>query len=380
MQRRSSILLIANWDSDVGYAWWLMESYWAAIAQHYAEDYRVLLAYPSISRIPDVIDKAPIECHSINFRNTDATSLKVQRSFIKQHNVKVMYFSDGAMVSPAYAFYRLCGVTHIINHDHTPGERSLPPQWKRAIKKLVNHLPGCYADGVFSATEYVRERHVTINAIPEHRCFTVQNGLPAAEEVTACNLKQVFGIPEDRCVVVTTGRANRYKGIDFAIRVVARTIQEHQQAQLHYLFCGDGPDLEAFRQEAEALGIKDHVSLPGRLNNIAEVLAAADCAFHPSSGEVGYSMSILEYMQAGLPVVVPDNPSVCGATRHEIDGLHYIERDEASAARALLQLVSDAARRSRYGSEARQRVNSEFSLAHGHQQLLAGMDAVIGRG
>ncbi len=379
MQRPASILLVANWDSDVGYAWWLMESYWAAIAQHYADDYRVLLAYPSISRIPEVIENAPIECHTINFRSTDAAALRAQRAFIKQHNVTVMYLSDAPMVSPAYAFYRLCGVKRIINHDHTPGERSLPPAWKRLAKTLINRIPGIYADGVFAATEYVRQRHITVNAIPEYRCFTVQNGLPKAVDVEACDLKQAFGIPKDRCVVVTTGRANRYKGIDFAIRVMAKTIQDHQQDDLHYLFCGDGPDLDMFRAEVAALGIEDHVSMPGRLSNIPAVLRAADCAFHPSSGEVGYSMSILEYMQAGLPVLVPDNPSVCGATRHQVDGLHYRERDETSAVEALLQLVSSPELRQQYGDQARDRVNSEFSLAGGHQQLLAGMDAVINR-
>lgn len=379
MQRSASILLVANWDSDVGYAWWLMESYWAAIAHHYADQYRILLAYPSISTVPTVIKNAPIECHRINFRDTDAASLRAQAAFIKQHKVKALYLSDGPMVSLAYALYRLSGVRHIINHDHTPGERCPPAGWKLALKKLLNRFPGCYADGVFAATEYVRQRHLSVTAIPEQRCFTVQNGLPEAGEIAACDLTQQFGIPDDRCVVVTTGRANRYKGIDFAIRVVAQTIHQHHQTKLHYLFCGDGPDLEAFRAEVESLGIADHVSMPGRLNNIPEVLKAADCAFHPSSGEVGYSMSILEYMQASLPVLVPDNPSVCGATRHEIDGLHYRERDESAAAEALNQLVNDPELRSRYGSEAQQRVNSEFSLARGHRQLLAGMDAVIKR-
>lgn len=379
MQSPPSILLVANWDSDVGYAWWLMESYWAAIAEHYAGDYRILLAYPSISRIPEVIEKAPIECLEISFRNTDRASLKQQSQFIRQHQVKLMYFSDAAMVSPAYAYYRLFGVNHIINHDHTPGERSAPAPWKLAIKKLLNRVPGFYADGVLAATDYVRQRHLKVNGIPAQRCFTVQNGLRASEAVEACDLNEMFGIPEDRCVVVTTGRANRYKGIDFAIRVIAKSIKEHDQNKLHYLFCGDGPDLEAFRKEAQALGIADHVSLPGRLSNIPQILKAADCAFHPSSGEVGYSMSILEYMQAGLPVLVPDNPSVCGATRHEVDGLHYRERDEAAAAQALKRLVSDEQMRSEYGSEALRRVNSEFTLARGHQQLLSAIDALIAR-
>lgn len=31
----SHILLVANWESDVGYAWWLMENFWATIAQYY---------------------------------------------------------------------------------------------------------------------------------------------------------------------------------------------------------------------------------------------------------------------------------------------------------------------------------------------------------
>lgn len=56
-----AILLVANFSSDVGYAWWLMENFWVTIARHYhGHGKRSILIYPRISAVPKAVAaKAP---------------------------------------------------------------------------------------------------------------------------------------------------------------------------------------------------------------------------------------------------------------------------------------------------------------------------------
>ncbi len=118
---KPGLLLVANWDSDVGYAWWLMESYWAALAEDYQTQMTAILAYPSISKLPEVIEKAPVSPMVVDFSRFSPGLLWTQLRFLRRHRIQVMYLSDRAPRHWIYLLYRLAGVRRILVHDHTPG-------------------------------------------------------------------------------------------------------------------------------------------------------------------------------------------------------------------------------------------------------------------
>src|SRR6056297_2127090 len=94
MKSRPALLLVANYDSDVGYAWWLMESFWVKLAEHYSPSNRVILAYPSISQLPQAIADAPLETVEQDFRGTHPGQVLKQCRFLRRHCVRAVYFSD----------------------------------------------------------------------------------------------------------------------------------------------------------------------------------------------------------------------------------------------------------------------------------------------
>ena len=98
---------------------------------------------------------------------------------------------------------------------------------------------------------------------------------------------------------------------------------------------------------------------------------------HPSGAEVGYSLAILEYLRAGLPTVVPDNKSVCGATTDEVDGLVYREGDADDAAEKFQALLGNEKVRRRMADTARARVEKDYRLEVTHRELLAAMKATL---
>jgi len=375
-----SVLLVGNWDSSVGYAWWLMESFWVRLAERYRADHRVLLAYPSISTLSPTIQAAPLEAAALDFRSKSIPALLGQCRFLRRHRVRLMYLSDWGTWSWRYLLFRLCGVRRIVVHDHTPGERTRPRGVKKWLKLAVNRLPWLAADGAIGATDYVRDRLVEVSGFPARRCFSAPNGLPADSEPelkTPAPIRDLFSIPPDRAVMVMTGRANRYKNVQFVIECMAE-LRKQGRRDLHFLFIGDGPDLEAFTAQADGSGVADFCSFPGRREDVPQVLQACDFAIHPSSGEVGYSLSILEYMQAGLPVLVPDNPSVSGATDDGRTGLVFRRNDRPSAVMAITRLLDEPEPRKAMGEEARHQVHKRFRLEETHRALMAAFDSIDG--
>lgn len=373
---KPGLLMTANWDSNVGYAWWLMESFWIVLAEQYGKQFAPLLAYPSISKIPSAIAQSEINVSICDFSRFDLSVLFAQLRYLHRHKVKVIYLSDKPSWHWIYFLYRVVGVKRIVVHDHTPGLRKIPSGLKKIAKRIINSLPLVTADACIGATRFLQKRYVEVACVSAKKCFVAPNGIPL-RHVDPANIHDAFSVPAERSVIVTAARAHHYKGVKFALEALATLAKERPDLDWHYIFMGDGPHLHDFIAIAAQLDISDRVSFPGRVDGVLGYFASACFAFHPSSGEVGYSLSILEYMWAGLPVVVPDNPSVCGATKENKTGLIYAEANVEAAVAALAQLLDNPEATQQMGLTAKRCVEEEFSIAVTHHQLIQIFDKVM---
>lgn len=376
---RKSILCVANWDSNVGYAWWLMESFWLVIDHKYGDEYKVVLAYPSISLLPDQINDSRIIVEEFDFNDKGLIQTFANIWYLLKNNVRYIYFTDRRFISLRYFIYRLVGVKGIIVHDHTPGLRTPPGRLKKLFKCMLARLPWVSADLVIGATEFVKNRNIEIACLPKDKCVSAPNGVPVLEKSKEfyVDLHNEFEIPEKNLIIVSVGRVSLYKGIDFSLEVIRYLVYEKKVKNLRYIYFGDGPDLEICKDISVEKKIEEYVIFAGRKDNLANYLPSCDIGFHASRGEVGYSLSILEFMRASLPVVVPDNPSVCEATTHGETGLIYKDLDVLSAANALECLIENEEIRMAMKTSSLERVNKMYSLDECHKVFVRHMDGVL---
>lgn len=337
-----NILLVANWESNVGYAWWLMENFWTTISSHFEKQgTNSYLMYPKITQIPNSIADSNITTYECDFHNRSLTNINKICTFIRTNNIKFIYLSD----SPAYSFFyiilKLCGVKKIVIHDHTPGERTKPPTWLRLIKTIIHLIPLYTADHFIAVTDFVLNRFIQISCLPQRKCSVASNGIKPIN-LNNANLNymyDIFPIPRDRKIVITTGRASYYKGIDFFIECANELVNKQNLKKLHFIFCGNGPDLRDFKDLAKKLGVENHFTFAGKRNDIQKILPCCHIGFHAATGEVGYSLSILEYMSAGLVTIVPETPSTSLATTHLKNGLTYPYRNLLGATNTIKQAL-----------------------------------------
>ena len=377
-KKKPGILCVANWKSDVGYAWWLMESYWVRISEVFKDSHTTFLAYPEINAVPQHIEDSEIRYFQHTFRPESFIDIRRNTALIKKHNIQVLYLSDYGVSSIAYAMYRAAGVKKIIVHDHTPGLRTKATGLKKHLKTIKANFPLARADAAFGATSFVTRRLTETACFSEARCYTIQNGILPFECAPPDDgrLRRLFSGSRNK-VIVTAARANKYKGIDFALEVIAELVHSHHITDISYLLCGDGPDLENFRQQAKSLDISQYCHFPGRVDKASEILCHCYLGFQPAKGEVGYSLSILEYMYAGLPVVVPNNPSVCEATTHGQTGAVYEEGNVQEAASAIAHYLTDSDEQVRQGRNARETIEQSYTLASTHSAFDKAIKQVI---
>jgi glycosyltransferase involved in cell wall biosynthesis len=294
----NKILCVGNWESDVGYAWWLMERFWEAIATKYPG--QVTISWKRLNAIPPRLQQTDARFVEYDF-DVHRPDLA---DFVRSHGFTHIYLTDQPYYCLAYAKLRMAGIKSIIVHDHAPGDRTRPTGVKRLAKQLAGRFRPCAADAYIAVSNFVLNRFSEIAQLPKARCHLAQNGIDISIDEPAVDIRAELGIPPDALLVVSSSRATKYKRIDHIIQAAAAV-------PAYFIHCGDGPDLPEFQRQIQQLGLSGRFFLLGRRTDVPGILKSADIAVHASTGEAA-CLALLEFLRAGLPIVLPDTPSVSG--------------------------------------------------------------------
>lgn len=368
----NNILLVANWKSDVGYAWWLMENFWVQISRVADQaNTQCYLIYPVLSGLPDTVRSSSIISSEIDYSDNSLKGLTSLIKFIKNNNICCIYLTDKPYFSAKYLLFRLFGVRKIIVHDHAPGQRDRPTGIKKLVKHSINSLPAVTADAMIAVSNYVKERHLYSSCIPQEKSYVAKNGIVPIGKRMESHPPSIneFNFPSNAIIVFTSGRANIYKRIDFIIECANDLINKKQINNIYFLYCGDGPNMLELKALCDNFHLKDKFIFAGARNDVRELAKQCHIGIQASRGE-GCSLSILEYMSAGLATVLPDNPSVCASITDYETGLVYKDTDLSSATEALCRLIEDEELRKRLGSNAERKIQSDYNLADTNKEFI----------
>ena len=361
---KGNILLVGNYPSGTPYAWWLMEHFWSLLAGYFVTHGRkAFVAYPEITELSEAVQSAPVTPIELKLPWANADERKKTLEFITENNISAIYFTDQSYLSYQYALLRMNGVKTIVVHDHTPGDRPPVKGVRGLLKACRNLVPFVTADWVLCVSELMRQRNLHNGRIPSSKSIVVQNGITPVKVTfgQGSELRESIGLTSDSFAVITTGRANAYKRFDFIIDCANHLNRIAPESKAVFILAGDGPAMSLLKEQVERLNIQKRVRLLGFRDDIPQLLNTADIAFHAAMGE-GFSLSIIEYMSAGLPVLVPDLPSVSQATDNGVTGFIYPLEDKTTVINYILELESSEDSRASIGRAAKNKADNEYSL------------------
>jgi len=110
--------------------------------------------------------------------------------------------------------------------------------------------------------------------------------------------RKELGIPVDSIVIVSVGELNKNKNHEVIIKALAKI----NNPDIHYIICGKGPLKDYLMKLSKELHIDQNVHILGYRKDVIEILKSSDIFAFPSIRE-GLSVSMMEAMAAGLPVV-----------------------------------------------------------------------------
>lgn len=177
-------------------------------------------------------------------------------------------------------------------------------------------------------------------------------------------------------VVLSVGNLSHEKRPDLLLEAFALVRSQDADAVLWVV--GGGPLRGALEAQAEHLGIRSAVRFAGVRPDIGSLMAAAD-VFALTSDTEGIPAVVLEAGYQRLPVVATRVGGLPECILDGETGLLVERRDVEHIARALTQLLLDAARRKLMGEHARRHVASRFTMDTIAEQYLDYYRALVER-
>ena len=277
-------------------------------------------------------------------------------TMLREKRIDIIHSHNGCSSYAALAG-RLAGVKGIIHTDHG----RLVPDKKTAIleDRLSSYLMNRFIGVSTELTEYLRS---TVK-ISNKKLLTIINGVnnqafrprSIAERNT---LKSRLGFNENDRIVGTVCRLDPIKNLAFMISCMPAIIRRVPTAKL--VIVGEGPIKISLIQQADALGISSSVQFLGLRRDTENLMPVFDVYACTSLSE-GTSMTILEAMSCGLPIVAS---AVGGNVRlvDDANGFLFPQSDTERFIDAIVKLFRDETVRLVMGKRSRERVERDFSL------------------
>jgi glycosyltransferase involved in cell wall biosynthesis len=262
----------------------------------------------------------------------------------RRERIDVVHTHDERPLLYGAAAARLARVPRVVHTRH--GQKARNTRRQVVLFRLAASLAdrvACVSDD--AATLTLRE------GVAPRRVRTVRNGIDLA--------RFAYTGPAPDGPVVTVARLSPEKDVATLVRAAAVAVREMLSFRLEV--AGDGVCMPALRQLTAELGLEEHVRFHGEVRDIPALLGRARLFVLPSVEE-GISLTLLEAMARGLPVVatrIGGNPEVVadGET-----GLIVPAREPEIMARAMLQLLNDPEKGRRMGQAGRLRVETHFDV------------------
>ena len=231
--------------------------------------------------------------------------------------------------------------TAVYHTVHTSGmyynPKTFSDYFKLRIEKLVL---GILKPNLISISEIIHENNQRLFKNQSKSIQYIPNGvdLEIFDKNKYALLPEDFGAKNDDIILTYVARFCWGKNHITLLKALKIILETNSNVRL--LLAGEGDtrkEIEAFISENN---LQRNVILLGSISNIAELLSISTIAVFPSEFE-GFTLTLIEKMAMGLPVVASNNDIFTRLICHKENGMLFSMFDENDLATCVLELLDD---------------------------------------
>jgi len=233
---------------------------------------------------------------------------------------------------------------------------------------FVQKIGTMFCDTIVTpSVEMCRDYAKTIG-IKDKKITVIHNGVDTKlfSPATESNLRRTFGFKNDEIVFGCVARLDPVKNFPGLIHAFDTSLKKGIPAKL--LIVGDGPLMPELRLQVDSLGREKDIILTGARTDVAECLRTMDIYVQASFYE-GFSMTILEAMSSGLPILAYNVGGTHEMVEDGVNGVLLPPEEESNfLTQAMIELANDKHKRTKMGKNARTTIEEAFSLSEMNRQ------------
>ena len=179
-----------------------------------------------------------------------------------------------------------------------------------------------------------------------------------------------YGIPPDAFVFGMLCRLSHEKGVDNALRALARLNAKHPDRSFYLVVAGEGSELDMLKALADQLGVQNRVKFVGFVKTPAAMLSAYDVILFSSRVE-GLPLGLLQGMAAGCIPIATRISGMPEAVHSPEVGWVVSPDDPAALSDAMNAVLTlDVQKRLEMRQRVIRRVQDSFDLAECNRRIV----------
>ena len=240
---------------------------------------------------------------------------------------------------------RLAGVPVVVNTRH--GQRA-GHGWKSSMPfRWASHL----VDRIITVSDDAANLCIHSDRVNPRKVQRIWNGIDLSDFR--------FSGPVNKPIAISVARLSAEKDFPTLLSAVSRVLKAVPEFRLQIV--GNGPERDQLQALTRELGIEQAVEFLGERTDVPDLLSQAGF-FISSSRTEGISLTLLEAMAVGLPVVataVGGNPEIIVP---DLTGYLVPAADPESLANAVIRLCGEPGSWLQMGEQGRLRVAEHFDV------------------
>jgi glycosyltransferase involved in cell wall biosynthesis len=282
---------------------------------------------------------------------------------LRKHRPQAFVYAFNGVIRCFPWLARLAGCKQIFFNDH-----SSRPQGQVAVplglsKRIVGRIITSPLIAIVSVSDFTRRTGDALG-VTSVRNIVVKNGVEIHEMDLRrrVEFRRRYGISNKDLVITQVCWMVKEKGVEAMLHAAAALLRK--RPGVHFLFVGEGPDLEEYKNLAKELGIESAVTFTGMIGNPTGmgVFDASDIYCQPSLWQEACPLAVLEAMSARLPVIASNTGGLPELIENNRSGIIVSGDDSKEICAALERLLGDADLRRRMGEASYRLILKEHRI------------------
>lgn len=234
----------------------------------------------------------------------DLTGLFALYRFFRQNRYDLVHTHTSKAGFVGRIAARLAGIPAVVHTAHSFSFHEESTWLERSVYVLLERIAARFCDTIVTVSNYHRAWALKLNIAEPSRIVAIPNGVadrPAIPTDTRARIRQACSVTPDELLILVAGRLAAGKGLEYLIDALPQVAAQTKK-QFRVVLAGDGPLRSELETRVKAKQLDNIVTFLGFRDDVQDLLTACDAVAMPSLHE-GMSMSLLEAMAAGKPIV-----------------------------------------------------------------------------